>query len=89
MKKRPESNLKNKGSETVLKEEHTVYLTENGANSKAVMSMAEYVNTMSDEEYQEYVENALDEADKEAEDPNTVYYTQEEMDERVRRYLRD
>ena len=37
---------------------------------------------MSDAEYSEYIENALDEADREAEDPNTKYYTHEEMKKR-------
>ena len=42
---------------------------------------------MSDLEYNEYVENALDEADREAEDPNTKYYTHEEMMQMARRMI--
>ena len=38
-------------------------------------------------EYDDYIENALDEADKEAEDPNTKYYTHEEMKKMARRIL--
>ena len=44
-----------------------------------VMSIDKYSKLMSNLEYKEYVENALDEADKEAENPNTKYYTHEEM----------
>ena len=42
---------------------------------------------MSDAEYNEYIENALDEADREAEDPNTKYYTHEEMKKMARRII--
>lgn len=38
-------------------------------------------------EYNEYVENALDEADREAEDPNTKYYTHEEFKQIARGIL--
>ena len=34
---------------------------------------------MNDLKYNEYIENALDEADREAEELNTRYYTHEEM----------
>ena len=39
------------------------------------------------QEYNEYIENALDEADKEAEDPNTKYYTHEEVFGKIRRKI--
>ena len=42
---------------------------------------------MSELEYEEYVENALDEADKEAEDPNTKYYSHEEFKQMARRII--
>lgn len=42
---------------------------------------------MNDIEYNEYIENALDEADREAEDPNTRYYTHEEMKEMAKKII--
>ena len=42
---------------------------------------------MSDAEYNEYIENALDEADREAENPNTKYYTHEEVFGKIRRKI--
>ena len=87
---RPVSDLRNKYSEIedlVLKEDEAVYLTKNGYGSMVVMSLEKYSKLMSDAEYNEYVENALDEADKEAEDPNTKYYTHEEVFGTIRRKL--
>ena len=46
-----------------------------------------YSKLMSDLEYEEYIENALDEADKEAEDPNTKYYSHEEFKQMARRII--
>lgn len=40
-----------------------------------------------DKEYEDYIENALDEADKEAENPNTGYYSHEEFKRIARRTL--
>jgi PHD/YefM family antitoxin component YafN of YafNO toxin-antitoxin module len=79
---RPVSDLRNKYpeiEELVLKEDEAVYLTKNGYGSMVVMSIERYSKLMSDAEYSEYIENALDEA---AEDPNTKYYTHEEMKKR-------
>lgn len=45
----------------------------------------EDINILSDLEYEEYIENALDDADKEAEDPNTKYYSHEEFKQMARR----
>ena len=87
---RPVSDLRNKYSEIedlVLKEDEAVYLTKNVYGSMGVMSLEKYSKLMSDAEYNEYVENALDEADKEAEDPNTKYYTHEEVFGTIRRKL--
>ena len=44
---------------------------------------------MSDLEYNEYIENELDEADQEADDPKAKYYTHEEMKKIARRILDD
>ena len=43
------------------------------------MSLKKYSKLIEDAEYNEYIEKELDEADKEAENPNTKYYTHEEM----------
>lgn len=39
---------------------------------------------INDKEYEEYIENALDEADRVADDPNTKYYTHEEVFNKLR-----
>ena len=87
---RPVSDLRNKYpeiEELVLKEDEAVYLTKNGYGSMVVMSLEKYSKLMSDLEYNEYIENELDEADKEAEDSNTKYYTHEEMKKMARRII--
>jgi len=87
---RPVSDLRNKYpeiEELVLKEDEAVYLTKNGYGSMVVMSLERYSKLMSDKEYEEYVENALDEAEREAEDPNTKYLTHEEVFSKLRRKL--
>ncbi len=87
---RPVSDLRNKYpeiEELVLKEDEAVYLTKNGYGSMVVMSLEKYSKLMSDLEYNEYIENALDEADKEAEDPKTKYFTHEEVFGSIRRKL--
>lgn len=87
---RPVSDLRNKYpeiEELVLKEDEAVYLTKNGYGSMVVMSLEKYSKLMSGAEYNEYIENALDEADREAEDPNTKYLTHEEVFGRIRRKL--
>lgn len=87
---RPVSDLRNKYpeiEELVLKEDEAVYLTKNGYGSMVVMSLEKYAKLMSDAEYDEYVEKALDEADRQAEDPNTKYPTKEEVFGKLRRKL--
>ena len=87
---RPVSDLRNKYpeiEELVLKEDEAVYLTKNGYCSMVVMSLEKYSKLISNREYDDYIENALDEADREAEDPNTKYYTHEEMKKMARRIL--
>ena len=74
---RPVSDLRNKYpeiEELVLKEDEAVYLTKNGYGSMVVMSLEKYAKLMSNKEYEDYIENELDEADREAEDPNTKYF---------------
>lgn len=87
---RPVSDLRNKYpeiEELVLKEDEAVYLTKNGYGSMVVMSLEKYSKLISDAEYNEYIENALDEADREAEDPSTKYYTHEEVFGKIRRKI--
>ena len=87
---RPVSDLRNKYpeiEELVLKEDEPVYLTKNGYGSMVVMSIEKYSELMRQKEYDEYVENALDEADREAEDPNTKYYSHEEVFGKIMRKL--
>ena len=84
---RPVSDLRNKYpeiEELVLKEDEEVYLTKNGYGTMVVMSLEKYSRLMSDAEYNQYVENALDEADRESENPNTKYYTHEELISKIR-----
>lgn len=87
---RPVSDLRNRYpeiEELVLKEDEAVYLTKNGYGSMVVMSLEKYAKLISDKEYEEYIENALDEADREAEDPNTKYYSHDEFKKITRRIL--
>lgn len=87
---RPVSDLRNKYPEIedlVLKENEAVYLTKNGYGSMVVMSLEKYSKLMSAIEYDEYIESELDEADREAEDPNTKYYTHKEMKQIARRII--
>ena len=87
---RPVSDLRNKYpeiEELVLKEDEAVYLTKNGYGSMVVMSLEKYSKLIGDAEYNEYIENALDEADREAEDPNTKYYTKKKKKKMARRIL--
>ena len=66
---RPVSDLRNKYpeiEELVLKEDEAVYLTKNGYGSMVVMSLEKYAKLMSNKEYEDYIENELDEADREA-----------------------
>ena len=87
---RPVSDLRNKYpeiEELVLKEDEAVYLTKNGYGSMVVMSLEKYSKLISIREYDEYIENALDEAEKEAQDPNTKYLCHEELFGKIRRKL--
>ncbi len=89
---RPVSDLRNKYPEIedlVLREDEAVYLTKNGYGSMVVMSLEKYSKLISDAEYNDYIEKALDEADKEAENPNTKYLTHEEVFGKIRRKLNE
>ena len=87
---RPVSDLRNKYPEIedlVLKEDEAVYLTKNGYGSMVVMSLKKYSKLSKDTAYTEYIENALDEAEKALDDSNTKYLTHEEVFDAIRREL--
>lgn len=89
---RPVSDLRNKYpeiEELVLKEDEAVYLTKNGYGSMVVLSLEKYAKLMSEVEYNEYIESSLDEADEEAENPNTEYFTHEEVFSKLRRKINE
>lgn len=86
---RPVSDLRNKYpeiEELVVKEDEEVYLTKNGYGTMVVMSIERYSKLMSDLEYNEYIENALDEAEEEASNTD-VRYTHEEIFSKLRRII--
>jgi len=96
---RPASDLRNKYTEIedlVLKEDEAVYLTKNGYGSMVVLSLEKYTEMLEILDEQKALElqfgttdidKELEEADKEAENPNTKYYTHEEVFGKIRRKL--
>lgn len=89
---RPVSDLRNKYPEIenlVLKEDEAVYLTKNGYGSMVVMSLEKYSKLLNNIEYNEYIEKALDEADEEAENPNTKKLTHKEVFDKIRRKINE
>ena len=88
---RPVSDLRNKFPEieTIVNAGNPVYLTKNGYGSMVVMSLEKYSKLISNAEYNEYIENALDEADREAENPDTKYYTHKEVFDKIRRKINE
>lgn len=87
---RPVSDLRNKYPEIenlVLKEDEAVYLTKNGYGSMVVMSLNKYSKLLKDAEYNEYIEKALDQAEKDLDNPNTKYLTHEEVFSKARRLI--
>lgn len=96
---RPVSDLRNKYpeiEELVLKEDEAVYLTKNGYGSMVVLSLEKYANmlkALDEENYLEVkfgttdIEEALEESDREAENPNIKLYSHEEVKKMARRIL--
>ncbi len=87
---RPVSDLRNKYpeiEELVLRENEEVYLTKNGYGTMVVMSIKKYEKLITEAEYNDYVEKVLDEADEEAENPNTRYYNSDEIFDSMRRII--
>ncbi len=96
---RPVSDLRNKYPEIedlVLKEDEAVYLTKNGYGSMVVLSLEKYAEMLKDLDQTKAIEakfgtididKALEEAESEAQNPNTKYYTHEEMKQMARRVI--
>ena len=89
---RPVSDLRNKYTEIenlVLENDEEVYLTKNGYGTMVVMSISKYAEMVNEVEYNKYIENALDEAEMEADNPNTNYYTHKEIFDEIRGKLNE
>ena len=88
---RPVSDLRNKYpeiEELVLREDEAVYLTKNGYGSMVVLSLEKYsemLKALDEEKLLEArfgvndIDKALEEAENESNNPNTKYYSHEEM----------
>ena len=89
---RPVSDLRNKYTEIeklVLENGEEVYLTKNGYGTMVVMSINKYAEMVNEAEYNKYIENTLDEAEMEADNLNTNYYTHEEIFGEIRSKLNE
>ena len=87
---RPASDLKYKYSEIenlAVNEDEVIYLTKDGYGSIVLLSLERYNELIKNENYNEYIENALDEADEEANNPNTKYLNHEEVFGTLRRKI--
>ena len=96
---RPVSDLRNKYPEIedlVLKEDEAVYLTKNGYGSMVVLSLERYsemLRALDEVKALEArfgvidIDKALEEAEEEANDPNTKFYSHEEMKQMARRII--
>ena len=96
---RPVSDLRNKYPEIedlVLREDEAVYLTKNGYGSMVVLSLEKYsemLRALDEEKALEArfgvidIDKALEEAEDEANNPNTKFYSHEEMKQMARRII--
>ena len=96
---RPVSDLRNKYPEIedlVLREDGAVYLTKNGYGSMVVLSLEKYsemLKALDEEKLLEVqfgvndIDKALEEAENESNNPNTKYYSHEEMKQMARRII--
>ena len=96
---RPVSDLRNKYPEIedlVLREDEAVYLTKNGYGSMVVLSLEKYsemLKALDEEKFLEVqfgvndIDKALEEAENESNNPNTKYYSHEEMKQMARRII--
>ena len=89
---RPVSDLRNKYTEIenlVLENGEEEYLTKNGYGTMVVMSISKYAEMVNEVEYNKYIEYSLDEAEMEADNPNTNYYTHKEIFDEIRSKLNE
>ena len=92
---RPVSDLRNKYPEIedlVLKENEAVYLTKNGYGSMVVMSLEKYAEMLKALDEEKALEARfgvidIDKALEEANNPNTKFYSHEEMKQMARRII--
>ena len=95
---RPVSDLRNKFTEieSTVKSGAPVYLTKNGYGSMVVLSLEKYsqmLKAVDEEKALEArfgvidIDRALEEAEEEANNPNTKYYSHEEMKQMARRII--
>ena len=96
---RPVSDLRNKYPEIedlVLREDEAVYLTKNGYGTMVVLSLEKYsemLKALDEEKLLESrfgvndIDKALEEAENESNNPNTKYYSHEEMKQMARRII--
>ena len=96
---RPVSDLRNKYPEIedlVLKEDEAVYLTKNGYGSMVVMSLEKYaemideiqINKALEERFGNIdIDKMLLETEKELDNPDTKYLTNEEVFKKARRII--
>ena len=96
---RPVSDLRNKYPEIenlVLTEDEAVYLTKNGYGSMVVMSLEKYAEMVDEIQINKSLETRfgnididtmLQETEKELDDPNTKYLSNEEVFSKARRLL--
>ena len=96
---RPVSDLRNKYpeiEELVLREDEAVFLTKNGYGSMVVLSLKKYsemLKALDEEKALEArfgvndIDKALEEAENESNNPNTKYYSHEEMKQMSRRII--
>ena len=79
---RPVSDLRNKYPEI-----EDIVLKGNGYGTMVIMSIKKYETIMTQAQYTQYIESALDEADEEIENPQTKYYTEEEIFSKMGRII--
>ena len=96
---RPVSDLRNKYPEIedlVLKEDEAVYLTKNGYGSMVVMSLEKYSGMVGEIENNKVLErvfgnvdidNMIENTEKELDNPNTKYLTDDEVFSKARRII--
>jgi prevent-host-death family protein len=82
---RPSKDLRNHYREiaNLAKNNNPVIITSHGKGDTVLISMEDYAK-FEDFAHQQYIINALDEAEERAKDPNTKWYSHDEFWERIR-----